>query len=129
MDLDDFQPVQDLSRASTIPRRWYVAPEIFTQEKKKIFSNSWQAVGHSEELSRSGDFLACDIQGEPIVMTRSADGELRAFSNVCRHRAHPIATGKGNRKSLQCGYHGWTYGLNGQLLAAPEFDGVQDWNK
>lgn len=129
MDLSDYRPTSDLSRASTIPRRWYISPEFLEEERKKIFTNTWQSVGHLQELSRPGDYLACDVQGEPVVITRSQDGELRAFSNVCRHRAHPVASGKGNRKSLQCPYHGWTYGLNGQLLAAPEFDGIQDWNK
>jgi choline monooxygenase len=129
MDLSDFVANPDLSRASTIPRRWYVGPEFLEEEKKKVFSKSWQAVGHVAEVSRPGDFLSCEVFGEPVVIVRSIENELRAFSNVCRHRAHPVALGKGNRKSLQCGYHGWTYGLNGQLLAAPEFEGVQDWNK
>jgi len=128
MEPNDYRPISDLSRAATIPRSWYVAREFLDLERRKVFWRTWQAVGHVQELSRPGDYLACEVQGEPVVITRSSDGELRAFSNVCRHRAHPVASGKGNRKSLQCGYHGWTYGLNGQLLAAPEFEGVQDWS-
>jgi len=54
---------------------------------------------------------------------------LRAFYNVCAHRAGPVAAGKGNRRSLQCRYHGWTYALDGRLLSQPEFEGVNDWRK
>jgi choline monooxygenase len=129
MDTSDYKPITDLSRASTIPRRWYVDPDILTEERRKIFWKTWQAVAHQNELQRPGDYFACEVQGEPVVIVRLQDGTLSAYSNVCRHRAHPVAMGKGNRKSLQCRYHGWTYGLDGKLLAAPEFEGVQDWNK
>ncbi len=47
------------------------------------------------------------------MVTRAEDGVVRAFSNVCRHRAGPVARGAGHRKALMCGYHGWTYGLDG----------------
>ena len=129
MDTNDYKPTKDLSRAATIPRRWYVDTEVFAAERNKIFWKTWQAVAHLNELQRPGDYFACEVQGEPVVLIRLQDRTLRAYSNVCRHRAHPVATGKGNRKSLQCGYHGWTYGLDGHLIAASEFDGVQDWNK
>ena len=129
MDLSDYQPTKDLARASTIPRRWYVEPGFLAAERSRVFGRTWQAVARQSEVSRPGDFIACEVQGEPLVVTRSQDGALRAFINVCRHRAHPVAVGKGNRKSLQCGYHGWTYGLDGRLRAAPEFEGVKDWSK
>jgi choline monooxygenase len=129
MDINDYKPTSDLSRAATIPRRWYVDPDMLAFERERIFRRSWQAVAHQDELQRPGDYLTCEVQGEPVLIVRSQDGALNAFSNVCRHRAHPVAMGKGNRKSLQCRYHGWSYGLDGRLLAAPEFDGVQDWNK
>lgn len=129
MDLSDYKVTKDTSLAATIPRRWYVDSEFLSAERSNIFWKTWQAVGRQSELSRPGDYMACEIQGEPLVVTRTHEGSLRAFSNVCRHRAHPVAAGKGNRKSLQCRYHGWTYGLDGRLLAAPEFEGVQDWSK
>lgn len=129
MDLSDYHAETNTARAVTIPKRWYLSPEFLDFERRKIFWNSWQAAGHLQELSRPGDFVACEVQGEPIVLARTMEGQLRAYSNVCRHRAHPVASGKGNRKSLQCGYHGWTYDLNGRLLTAPEFEGVENWNK
>jgi phenylpropionate dioxygenase-like ring-hydroxylating dioxygenase large terminal subunit len=57
--------------------------------------------------------------GIPLVITRDAGGELRAFVNVCRHRLHPVVTENGNARQLRCSYHGWTYGLDGQLRHAP----------
>jgi choline monooxygenase len=129
IDLTDFQPTADLSRASTLPARWYIEPEFLQAEKEKVFWQTWQPVGRSDMVTRPGDYFACEVAGEPIVITRGSDQVLRAFSNVCRHRAGTVATGKGNRKSLQCRYHGWTYSLDGRLLAQPEFEGVNDWNK
>ena len=86
-------------------------------------------MGRIEAAQRPGDYFTCEVGGEPLIVTCGLEGELRAFYNVCQHRAGPVAAGKGNRKSLQCKYHGWTYGLDGRLLTAPEFEGVQGWCK
>jgi len=64
-----------------------------------------------------------------VILARAKDGVLRAFSNVCRHRASIVAEGCGKAPSLRCPYHGWTYGLDGRLLASPEFEGVLEWDK
>ena len=86
-------------------------------------------MGRLDEVTRPGDFFTCEVLGEPLVITRGTDGVLRGFYNVCRHRAGNVAAGKGNRKSLQCRYHGWTYALDGRLLTTPEFEGVADFDK
>jgi phenylpropionate dioxygenase-like ring-hydroxylating dioxygenase large terminal subunit len=93
-------------------------------EKEAIFWRTWQPVGRTADVQRHGDFFTREVLGEPMVITRGTDGELRPFFNVCKHRARPEAAGNGNRKSLQCQYHGWTYGLDGRLCTTPEFDGV-----
>jgi len=129
IDLSDYDANAPLSLAHTLPSRWYMDPQFLEFEKEKIFWRTWQALGRMEEISRPGDFLTSEIHGEPIVVTHGTDGALRALSNVCRHRAGPVAIGKGNRKSLQCRYHGWTYGLDGRLQTQPEFEGVENWNK
>ncbi|MBC7813189.1 MAG: Rieske 2Fe-2S domain-containing protein [Burkholderiales bacterium] len=128
-DLSDFNPTSDLSRAETMPSRWYTDPQFLELEKDRVFWKTWQPVGRLDEVLRPGDFFACEVTGEPLVVTRGVDNQLRAFYNVCRHRGGPVALGKGNRKSLQCKYHGWTYALDGKLMNAPEFDGVNDWSK
>ncbi len=128
-DLSDYTPMDELAAAATMPARWYTDPAILEVEKEKIFWNTWQPVGRLEMVMRPGDYFTCEVIGEPVVVTRTKEGELKAFYNVCRHRGATVANGKGNRKSLQCVYHGWTYGLDGKLLAAPEFEGVKDWQK
>ena len=129
LDLSDYTVTDDLARATTIPARWYLEPDFLALEKEQVFWRTWQPVARTEALARPGDYVASDLLGEPLVITRDAEGGLRAFSNVCRHRAAPVARGKGNRRSLQCGYHGWTYGLDGQLLRAPEFEEVAEWER
>ena len=128
-ELSDYTATDDLARATTIPARWYLEPDFLTLEKERIFWRTWQPVARTEALARPGDYAACELLGEPLVVTRDSGDRLRAFFNVCRHRAAPVARGKGNRRSLQCRYHGWTYGLDGKLLRAPEFDGVEEWQR
>ena len=65
--------------------------------------------------------------GEPLLLVRTGDGHLRGFYNVCRHRAGPVAEGCGSRKLFRCGYHGWTYGLDGKLISATEIEGVENF--
>ena len=126
---EDYQPTKDLSRAATIPARWYTDPKFLEYEREQVFARTWQVAGYTRDVQAPGDYFACDIVGEPVVVTRTKAGELRAFSNVCRHRASLIAEGKGHGPSLRCPYHSWTYGLDGRLLSQPEFEGVQDWDK
>jgi choline monooxygenase len=129
MSIRDYMPESDLSRASTIPAQWYLEPEMLQREKRTIFWETWQPVCRPEFVAKPGDYFAGDVQGEPILVVRGEDGQLRAFFNVCRHRAGPVAVGAGNRKSLQCRYHGWTYSLDGKLLAQPDFEEVRNWEK
>jgi len=129
MDLSDFRFEPDLAHASTIPARWYTAPGMLVCERNRVFARTWQAVGHAEKVAKPGSYLACDIAGEPVVVARSADGALHAFSNVCRHRGAVIAEGCGQSNTLRCPYHAWTYALDGRLLSQPEFEGVADWDR
>ena len=128
IDISDYNPSVDLSRAETMPARWYTEPEFLKLEAEKIFYKTWQPVGRVEDVLRAGDFFSCEVLDQPLVIVRNTEGDLRAFYNVCPHRAAVVAHGRGNRKSLQCKYHGWTYDLNGRLLRAPEFEGVKNWD-
>ena len=127
MNLRDYEPTS-LSRATTIPSTWYLDPVFLERERERIFHRSWQWIGRAEDVSRAGDYFAAEVLGEPIVVARDLDSELRGLSNVCRHRAALIAEGKGSGKLLQCPYHGWTYGLDGKLRRAPEMDRVEDFD-
>jgi choline monooxygenase len=84
-------------------------------------------VGNRHQLANPGDFFTTELLGEPLFLVRGAGGELRGFYNVCRHRAGTPAEGCGSRKVFRCGYHGWTYGLDGKLISATEIEGVQDF--
>jgi choline monooxygenase len=127
--LTAFQQNSNLDEAHTLPASWYIDPQMQALEQEKIFYKTWQPVGRVDQVRRVGDFFTCEVQGQPLVVTRGQDGKLRGFYNVCLHRAGPVALGQGNRKSLQCKYHGWTYNLHGQLTNAPEFEGVKNWDK
>lgn len=118
----------DISRAWTLPATSYFDPVIFARERDCIFNRTWQVVGHGNQLAKPGDYFTCEVSGEPLLLVRSSKGELKGFYNVCRHRAGPPAEGCGNRKLFRCAYHGWTYDLEGKLMSAPEFEGVQEFD-
>jgi len=115
----------DIARAWTLSAQLYWDPATFGAEKEKIFARTWQVVGHAHQVGNPGDYFTTDLVGEPLLIVRGTDGQLRGFYNVCRHRAGPAAEGCGSRKLFRCGYHGWTYGLDGALISATEIDGVE----
>lgn len=109
-----------LDRGETLPATWYTSPRLFNREKHRIFRRFWQYVGLAEELPNPGDFFTYTVGDLPIVLVRDEDGLLHGFANVCRHRGSQIVLQtSGNRKTLQCHYHAWTYNLDGTLRAAP----------
>ncbi len=116
-----------ISTASTLPSKFYIDPAIASTESEKIFGRTWQIVARREQLAKPGDFITAQVAGEQVLVSRGLNVELRGFYNVCRHRAGPPATGCGNRKAFRCGYHGWTYGLDGKLLNAPEMEGTEEF--
>ncbi len=118
----------NIACASTLPSSYYTAPDLLAEEKGSIFWRTWQIVGRSEQVRNPGDYITVDLLGEPLLVARGGEGMLRGFYNVCRHRAGPPAEGCGSRKVFRCGYHGWTYGLDGRLLNAPEMEGVQNFS-
>ncbi len=115
-----FDPELPLERASTVPAAWYTDADVYALERRAVFGDSWLVAGRAADVSGPGSFLTTEIAGEPILVVRDEAGELRAFSNVCRHRAAPVATepcGKASR--LRCRYHGWTYDLAGRSARCP----------
>jgi choline monooxygenase len=122
---ESFQVEAAIARAWTLPALLYTDPAVFVQEKEKIFSRIWQVVGHASQVAQPGNYFTTELIGEPLVFVRGLDGKLRGFYNVCRHRAGPPAEGCGSRKLFRCGYHGWTYDLDGLLISATEIEGVE----
>jgi choline monooxygenase len=109
-----------LARGRTLPASWYTDPAIFALERERVFRPHWQYVGLVDKVSRPGDFLTCRVGEVPVVIVRDEKGALKAFVNVCGHRGSELVLQPcGNRKTLQCHYHAWTWGLDGCLRAAP----------
>ncbi|MFQ5933885.1 MAG: aromatic ring-hydroxylating dioxygenase subunit alpha [Dehalococcoidia bacterium] len=107
---------------STLPSRYYYAQDIYDLEKERIFYSMWVYAGRANEIPKPGDFMVRKIGDESIVITRDKQGELHAFYNVCRHRGTRLCSvqeGKFKGSAIVCPYHGWTYGLDGELLAMP----------
>jgi choline monooxygenase len=114
----------NIARAATIPARLYNDPVYLELERERIFAHTWQLVGRTDQVQEHGQFFTAAVGNDAIVVLRDRD-TLRGFYNVCLHRAGPVAQGCGKRNTLQCRYHGWTYGLDGALLRAPEMQGVE----
>jgi len=107
----------------TLPARLYGDPDAWARERAAVFGRAWLFIGHEAEAADAGDWIATEMVGMRLVVVRGTDGTLRAFHNVCRHRAGPLVTGARGHcdGELVCGYHGWRYALDGRLRAATGF--------
>jgi len=116
--------------AKSLPQKYFISPEVFAQERSKIFSKVWLLVGHQSQLKKSGDFFLVTIAGESLIVVRDQKSEIRAFYNVCRHRGTRLKEDAcGHASAIQCPYHAWTYGLDGRLIGAPHMDEVAGFDK
>jgi choline monooxygenase len=105
-----------------LPPEWYHDPALFGRERELIWAREWLAVTTSSHLDRPGSYVATTIAGWPVLVVRDASGAIRGFHNVCRHRAGPLVwDGVGTCTRLVCRYHGWAYGLDGELASARDF--------
>lgn len=106
-------------RAFAMPKSVYTSPEFAEAELKHIFAKEWLCAGRAEALPNPGDYMTMTIAGEPIIILRDREGQLRGMSNVCRHRMSTLLEGRGNTRAIVCPYHAWTYNLDGSLRGAP----------
>jgi choline monooxygenase len=128
--IESYDPNAPLTEASTIPSAWYTDERVFELEQQAVFSRSWQVGARFDQLQEPGDFVTTEIAGEPIVIVRGTDSELRGFFNVCRHHAAAVMTEvEGNATQMRCPYHGWTYSLAGELKGTPDFSGVCNFDR
>jgi phenylpropionate dioxygenase-like ring-hydroxylating dioxygenase large terminal subunit len=108
-----------------VPAGPYYRADYFELEREAIFRRTWLQVGHVCELTEPGAFIVrtLEVAGASILVTRGKDGALRAFHNVCTHRGTQLVSeAAGRRGAFTCPYHGWTFGADGELRAAPDFD-------
>jgi len=108
----------------SLPGWAYRDAEFLEAEKECVFAAAWQIICHLNDIPSPGDYHTLDFLGEPLVAVRGLDGAVRAFFNVCRHRAARILDGAAGRCAgrIVCPYHAWTYDLQGRLTAVPHRD-------
>jgi glycine betaine catabolism A len=113
--------VQTEQVAKTLPARYYTDPEVFKDELERFYAQTWVCAGRANQIPAPGDYFLRELAGESIIIVRENSDTIRSFFNVCRHRGTricPVAEGHFAGR-IQCGYHGWTYGLDGRLIGAP----------
>lgn len=111
-----------------VPAASYTDPALFEQEQEKIFKRLPLMLALSCELAEPGAYKTMDVMGIPVLLTRKRDGSMGAFLNMCSHRGNPVAQGSGNASRFVCGYHGWTFKNDGELMgvASPKDFGAVD---
>ena len=130
MNVQDPSLREALTQGRTLPAEWYTDTKLFEREQERIFAASWNYVGRVEQVGKAGDFLTGRVGEVPVVIVRDETGTLRAYANVCRHRGSELVLEKsGNRRTLQCHYHAWTWGLDGTLRTAPHCQEQAGFNK
>ncbi|MDE0456591.1 MAG: aromatic ring-hydroxylating dioxygenase subunit alpha [Chromatiales bacterium] len=121
---------EDPCRSHTLPGSYYYAPGVFELEKRAIFNRTWQYVCHLSRVAEPGRYCVRDIGDQSVVVLRDRGGELRAFHNVCQHRAHRLVEGTGRLgAAIVCPYHNWSYELSGELRLARHSEEVADFDR
>jgi Rieske 2Fe-2S family protein len=121
--------LQPVERATMLPPRAFFDPSVLEWELASIYGG-WVCVGHASQVAEPGSYLMRELGADSVVVIGGEDGRPRAFLNVCRHRGSRLiqeAEG-GVRRRIRCPYHAWSYGLDGELKAAPHMDGVEDFD-
>lgn len=124
----DLLPLLSAQRSGmSLARPFYTDPDVFEADLDRIWHREWIFAASVAELGKAGAYVTLQLGKYPVVIVRGADGEIRAFHNVCRHRGQRLcAKASGNTVKLVCPYHQWTYETDGRLLWArdmgPDFD-------
>ncbi len=109
-------PPVGFPRLPDIPAARYVDPQFLELENQSLWKRSWLYAGHDSQISEPGSWFLTRNTGSPILVVRDLEGEVRAFYNTCRHRGGPIVRQEaGQGRGFVCGYHGWSYALDGKL--------------
>jgi phenylpropionate dioxygenase-like ring-hydroxylating dioxygenase large terminal subunit len=114
----------DVKDAMSLPPECYTSEAWFEFERRAIFDRDWLALGHHSNIPDPGDYFSIEVNGEPLLVVRGKDDQIRVLSAVCRHRGHVLGEAQGKATSFTCPFHAWTYDLNGTLISAPEMSGT-----
>ncbi|HVZ68636.1 MAG TPA: aromatic ring-hydroxylating dioxygenase subunit alpha [Rhizomicrobium sp.] len=114
----------------TLPAELYRDRGTYETERRAVFGHSWLFLGHESQLPGPGNYISLTFAGFPLFAVRGKDGTIRAFHNVCRHRAGPLVEdGSGScGENIVCRYHGWRYALDGRLASARDFGPANDFD-
>ncbi len=118
----------DPAKSYSLKAEAYTDEKWMEIERNAVFKRSWQWVCHAEKLRDPGSYITIEVAGAPICIVRDSEGALRAFYNVCKHRAHELLQGEGRTNKILCPYHAWVYDLTGQLRRAPETENLSEFS-
>lgn len=113
----------------SLEARYYTDPAVFQAEQSGLLARTWQFACHASQVANAGDYVAFELAGESLFAVRGRDGVVRAFYNVCQHRAHELVQGSGNTRVIVCPYHAWTYELTGAMRAGPNVKAVPGFDR
>jgi len=134
LDKHDFEGIRagyesDPSASLSLQADAYTSSDWFGLEQNAVFSHSWLWVCHVEKLREPGAYVTTNVAGHSVVVIRDRDDTLRAFYNVCKHRAHELLQGEGRVSHITCPYHAWAYRLDGQLHVAPHTGSLKGFDR
>ena len=118
---------QASTRAVSFPSFMYTSEEVYKAERERFFSRTWIYVGHTSQLEGANSYFTTSIAEIPLVVVMDKHEVLRAFHNICTHRAAPVAIGNGKCNRFVCPYHAWTFDLEGKLRGVPNFEDYEDF--
>ncbi len=123
-----WQPGSLQAEAVALPAEMYTSAEIYRREQAQIFGKFWCYVGHASQLDGPGSYFTVEVAEQPLVILQDRQGQLRAFFNVCTHRAGPLAIGSGKCNRLTCLYHAWSFDLAGNLRGVPDMEAAENFD-
>ena len=118
---------EDSGKSLSLHADAYTEAGWYRADLQAVIARTWQWVCHVEKLREPGSYVTVSIAERPIAVVRDREGVLRAFYNVCKHRAHELLRGEGQTSRIMCPYHAWVYKLDGQLVRAPETEHLEDF--
>lgn len=107
------------TEATSLPPGIYHDQQVHDLEIERLFRQDWICIGRHAEIPNPGDYITRDIIDSPVFVIRQRDGSVKAFANVCLHRAARLLDGSGHVSRISCPYHSWTYEADGKLIGAP----------
>ena len=115
------QAAEELAEPVTIGPEAYTCPDYAQAERDRLWRKTWLQAGRLEDIPNAGDFITFDILDDSVLIVRGDDGEVRAFWNVCPHRGRRLVdtprgkrNARGTKKNFICGFHAWTFNLEGR---------------